>query len=257
MRQGRRLVTKLWNAARFVRVAGGGEQAEGGGDTREGGPLLRASQISHPTDRWLLSALQATIEEATARWLAYDYAGGLESAERFFWGTFCDQYLELVKGRLYDGAGAAKESAQATVAIAFDAVLKLLAPVLPHITEELYGRLCPGRGSLHTAAWPAADPALRDPAADAAGAAIVAIAGAVRRHKTARGRSLGAPLAGLSIACVDPALRARLEAAGDDLRSVSRAGGLAWADQPGDGYEPLLPGLWLRVEEQRALEEKI
>jgi len=147
-----------------------------------------------PTDRWLLSALQATIREATARWRACDYAGGLELAERFFWGTFCDQYLELVKGRLYDGEGAARASAQATITAAFSAILRLLAPVLPHSCEALYGLLYPGQGSIHTAAWPEPDAALHDDGAEQLGAALRAISGAVRRHKTARSLSLGTPL---------------------------------------------------------------
>jgi valyl-tRNA synthetase len=244
MRQGRRLVTKLWNAARFC--ASHLPEQNGGAP----GYLQSAIyELQSPTDRWLLSRLRSTIEEATGRWLAYDYAGGLEIAERFFWGTFCDQYLELAKGRLYDGEGAERESARATIALAFEAILKLLAPVLPHIAEELYGRLFPGRGSLHTARWPERDAAPHDPAAEAAGEAILAITGAVRRFKTAHGRSLGAPLAGLTVACADPGLRAELGRAAVDLRSVSRAERLAWADAPGAGAEELAPGLWLTIRE--------
>jgi valyl-tRNA synthetase len=244
MRQGRRLVTKLWNAARFCAA----QMPQQSGTATEN---LQSAiyNLQSPTDRWLLSSLQRAIAEATERWLAYDYAGGLEIAERFFWGAFCDQYLELAKGRLYDGEGAARESAQATIALAFEAILKLLAPALPHITEQLYGQLFPGRGSLHTARWPELDATLHDPAAEAAGAAILAVTGAVRRFKTARGRSLGAPLAGLTIACADPGLRASLELAAADLRSVSRAERLAWASGPDAGAEELAPGLWLTIAE--------
>jgi valyl-tRNA synthetase len=237
MRQGKRLVTKLWNAARFC------------ASRMQSDAELLHSAFCIPTDRWLLSSLQRVIAEATERWRAYDYAGGLELAERFFWGSFCDQYLELAKGRLYDGDESERASAQATIALAFEAMLKLLAPVLPHITEELYGQLFPGRGSLHTAPWPEPDAALHDEAAEAAGAAILAITAAVRRHKTARGRSLGAPLAGLTIACADPGLRASLELASPDLRSVSRAGRLEWAEAPGAGAEELMSGLWLTIAE--------
>jgi valyl-tRNA synthetase len=266
MRQGRRLATKLWNAARFcasrMQHAESGMQntehiaaPEIGPQPQEGESLGRIlhSAFCIPTDRWLLSTLQRAIAEATACWKAYDYAGGLEIAERFFWGTFCDQYLELAKGRLYDGAEEERASAQATIALAFEAILKLLAPVMPHITEELYGLLFPGRGSLHTAPWPEPGQALHDPDAEAAGAAILAIAGAVRRHKTGQGRSLGSPLAGLAIACASPALRASLERAAIDLRSVSRARELAFAEEPGARAAELAPGLWLLIEgdEQR------
>lgn len=232
MRQGRRLVAKLWNAARLC------------------APHLRDEPASAPmtlTDRWLLATLQRTIAEATERWHAYDYAAALELAERFFWSTFCDQYLELVKARLYDGDEAGRSSARATMAIACAAILKLFAPVLPHIADELYGLLYPGQGSLHAAAWPAADPAYADPAAEAAGTAMLAIVAAVRRHKTAAGRSLGAPLAGLTIACADPGLRGALAEAATDLAGVARAARLAWANDPPPDATELAPGLWLAI----------
>jgi valyl-tRNA synthetase len=269
MRQGRRLVTKLWSAARLCEpqiqawhAAAPGNLQQGAApgnlqqdaapgnlqqDAAPGNLQSAICNLQSPTDRWLLSALQAAIAEATACWEAYDSAGALAVAERFFWATFCDQYLELVKGRLYDGAGAARASAQATLAHAFEAILKLLAPVLPHIAEELYGRLYPGRGSIHTAAWPA--PAPHDPEAERVGAALLALVAAVRRHKTARGRSLGAPLAALQIACADAALRVDLQAAADDIAAVARAAALRWADTGGAGREQVAPGLWLLIAE--------
>jgi valyl-tRNA synthetase len=253
MRQGRRLVAKLWSAGRLFEMQHAeGSMQQGGASTARAEEPRSTFSVPYAalfiTDRWLLSVLHGAIAEATARWEAYDYAGALEIAERFFWGTFCDQYLELVKGRVYDGAGAERESALATLALAFEALLKLLAPVMPHVTEELFGQLFPGRGSIHTAPWPAADAALRDGRAEAAGAALVAIAGAARRHKTARGRSLGAPLAALTLACADPALRADLQAAAGDIAAVSRAAALTWVDGPDDGFEQLAPGLWLGIE---------
>jgi len=234
MRQGRRLATKLWNAARFAapHIAAAGPGAA---------PSL-------PADRWLLSALQGLIADATARWEAYDYAGALDLTERFFWGTLCDQYLELAKGRLYDGQGPTRDSARATLAIAFEAVLKLLAPVMPHVSEEVFGHLFPGAGSVHVAAWPAARPELRDAAAEAAGEALLALAGAVRRYKSGQGMSLGAPLAGLRLACADPGLRAALQASEHDLRSVSRAARVDWAAEAGEGFAEVAPGLWLAIE---------
>lgn len=250
MRQGRRLITKLWNAARFAQEAGSRQDA---GDAQPLGAALAQSDATHavalPADRWLLSALQDLIAQATARWLEYDYAGALDLTERFFWGTLCDQYLELVKGRLYDGTEEERASARTSLALAFEAILKLLAPIMPHICEEIWQGLFPGRGSIHVAAWPEARPELRDEAADAAGAALIAVAGAVRRHKSARGLSLGAPLPGLSLACAEPGLRALLAASEQELRSVSRAARIDWAEEPGAGFEELAAGLWLRIED--------
>jgi valyl-tRNA synthetase len=236
MRQGRRLVTKLWNAARLCEP-----QIAAWRDHPAPGP-------QSPTDRWLLAALQQTVERATAHWEAYDYAGGLELVEQFFWGCFCDQYLELVKGRLYDGAGAERASAQAMIGVAMETLLRLFAPVLPHIADELYGRLFPGRGSIHISTWPIPDAALHDPGAETIGAALVAIVAAVRRHKSAHGRSLGAPLSSLELVVADPELRAQLQAAAGDLVGVTRAARIDWAGEPGAAGEQLLPGIWLRIE---------
>jgi valyl-tRNA synthetase len=235
MRQGRRLVTKLWSVARLIAMQHGASDKLG-----------VAWCIS---DLSLRSWLQLLVEEVTARWKRYDYAGALEQTERFFWGTFCDQYLELVKGRLYDGEADERESARATLGLAFSTLLKLLAPVLPHICEEIYQGLFAAAGeSIHTTAWPAVDDAPRDGAAEAAGLALFAIAGAARRHKTERHRSLGAPLERLTIACADPGRRAALQAAELDLRGVTRAAELAWADEPGAGMAEIAQGLWVGLE---------
>lgn len=240
MRQGRRLVTKLWNAARFC------AQHLDAADTR----AMPERQRLLPADRALLSRLQGLIAAAGARWRGYDYAGALELTERFFWGDFCDQYLELVKGRLYEGTGAARAAAKATIGLTLESLLKLFAPVLPHISEEIYQQLFThGAGSIHTAPWPQADPALRDADAEQAGAAIEAFIGAIRRYKTARSRSLGTPLARLTIVCDDLRLRASLEQSALDLRSVARATELEWADQPGAEFSEIAPGAWLLVME--------
>ncbi|NJN18535.1 MAG: valine--tRNA ligase [Oscillochloris sp.] len=233
-RQGRRLVTKIWSAARLI-----AQHLEGDAPQLEAQPLL-------PSDRALLHDLQALITQATARWQAYDYAGGLELTERFFWNEFCDQYLELVKGRLYDGSAAERDAARATLTATFDALLRLFAPVLPHVTEAIWLELFSGRASIHLADWPQPAPELDDPAASRAGAAIQAITAAVRRYKTAHARSLGSPLAGLEIAASDGELQALLEAAGHDLRSVSRAAEIHWTAANGESSE-VMPGLWMAI----------
>ena len=132
---GRRLVTKLWNASRFAE-----------------------SRLAHftngvrpavllPTDRWLLSRLARTIAGATAELDRYEYAAARAEIDRFFWSDLCDNYLEMAKARLYNEAGAAHYAAQWTLYQALLAVLKLLAPFLPYITEEIYqGLVVAGQG---------------------------------------------------------------------------------------------------------------
>ena len=236
MRQGARLVAKLWNAARLL---------EAGGWTPEAGAHLetnaRLAPHASPSDRALLSWLQRLIERATAAYRAYDYVAARDMAERFFWSTLCDNYLELAKARLYSGSPAAR----AAFGAALRATLQVLAPIMPHVTEEIYRRLfAPDGGSIHTAAWPAPDAALLDPEAERAGEALLLIAGAVRRAKTARKVGLGTPLAQLSVAAADAGLRALLRESAADLRSVSRASEATFAATPGADWEELAPELW-------------
>jgi valyl-tRNA synthetase len=173
--------------------------------------------------------------------------------ERFFWTDLCDFYLEMVKFRIYgdadgaaqdDGAGhGGREAARYTLGNALLAVLKLLAPFMPHITEAVYSagvaatdvmEGSPGPGgvtaggtvgqppSIHVARWPVARDVWSSPEAERTGQAIVEVAEAVRRWKAERQLSVGAPLAAVRVTCPIE-VREGLESALLDLRSVTRA----------------------------------
>jgi valyl-tRNA synthetase len=183
---GRRLQNKLWNAARFVglQVAGFAPKA----------PTLVASKadVTEPLDLWISTRLAETITAATTHHKNYDYADALRVVEDFFWRDLCDNYLELVKARAYDEAGAnpkGKLSAQTTLYFVLEAVLRLFAPVMPYITEELYSTLYPDlfkkAGSIHVRGnWPKAEAFLSDVVATEEGAAVVSVLAAVRKAKS-------------------------------------------------------------------------
>src|SRR5262249_45308937 len=158
--------------------------------------------------------------------------------------------LEWVKGRLYDGSDDERRAAQYALYHALLALLKLFAPIMPHVTEEIYQHLfAPSQGarSLHIAAWPQAEAALIDAAAERAGEGVLATTTFARRFKSAHKLGLGAELAELTIASADAGLRAALEGASADLRSVTRARAITFAAEAGEGCEEIAPGLWARI----------
>ena len=135
MKVGRRLAIKLLNASRFALM-----QAEPRGP------------ITEPLDRGMLTALAALVDDATTQLEAYDYAHVLERTESFFW-AFCDDYLELVKSRRYGDFGPeGAASANSAMLVALETLLRLFAPYLPFVTEEVWSWWRPG--SVHRAAWP-------------------------------------------------------------------------------------------------------
>ena len=215
MKVGRRLAIKVLNASRFAlsRLAGG--------------ERLGAEAVTVALDRALLAELAQVVDEATASFDGYDYARALERTETFFW-TFCDLYVELVKGRAYeDSAAPGPASARAALGLALSVQLRLLAPFLPFVTEEVWSWW--HEGSIHRAPWPTTaelPPPVAAPGAPAGAAdggrgetvlgVVSEVLGAVRRAKTTAKRSMRAPVARLTVVD-DPARLARLEAARSDL----------------------------------------
>ncbi|MGI9196281.1 MAG: valine--tRNA ligase [Candidatus Nanopelagicales bacterium] len=210
MKIGRRLAIKILNASKFVL----------GFD-----PVPDASAVTEPLDRAMLAELAETVRLATEAFEDYNYTRALELAETFFW-SFTDDHVELVKDRAYGGQGtAAAASAKAALAIALDVQLRLFAPFLPFVTEDVWSWW--QEGSVHAASWPSAEEILQVAAdgdrlvvADTA----VALSG-VRRAKSEAKASMKAEVSRAVISGPADAL-ARIDSVAGDLEAAGSIGEL-------------------------------
>ena len=167
----------------------------------------------------LFRSLAETVDAATAAFEDYNYTRALELAESFFW-SFTDDHVELVKDRSYGGQGeAAAASAKSALAIALSVQLRLFAPFLPFVTEEVWSWW--QDGSIHRAHWPSADE-LRTIAADGDPAVVadvsVALSG-VRKAKSEAKASMKADVERAIIAGPPEAL-ARIDSVSADLKAA-------------------------------------
>jgi valyl-tRNA synthetase len=182
MKVGRRLAIKILNASRFVL----------GSAPASRGPVTAA------LDRGMLTMLAQVVRDATEALDSYNYTRALERSESFFW-FFCDNYLELVKSRRYGDQGAeGAASANAAMMVAVDVFLRLFAPFLPFVAEEVWSWW--RDGSVHRAPWPSGGEILAAIGHEDARAAAALELGAqvlseVRKRKSEEQRPLKAPVA--------------------------------------------------------------
>ena len=127
MKMGKRLVTKLWNAGKFISNF-----------------IIEdfyVELINAPIDNWILHRLHDTVKSASAALDKFEYCTAREIIEDFFWKDYCDNYLELVKARAYQEDAPGHESAIHALSYTFEIILKLFAPFIPFVTEEIYNNL--------------------------------------------------------------------------------------------------------------------
>ena len=187
--------------------------------------LLAAELLSDLNRKHNCNVAELTPETADL-FRAYDYAGARSETEAFFWSELADNYVEMAKTRLYDAQAPTHGGARYALYHVLLAVVKLFAPILPYVTDEIYRGLfagIEGQKSVHVSAWPVADAQLTSAEAEVAGEALVEVATAVRRYKSAHALSLGAPLDRVHVATHDAALAALLREARADIASVTRA----------------------------------
>jgi valyl-tRNA synthetase len=210
LKVGKRLVTKLFNAGKFVLSQAG-----------EAGP------IEAELDRAFIHRLRRLVDSVTASFEEFDFAHALQDTEAFFWSDFTDTFLELAKVRARgDGGVAGQGSALASLRLGLGVLLRLFAPVLPYITEEVWSWAFAdetGQPTIHGAPWPGAgDFAAVKPPADAQSFdAAVACFAAINKAKSEAAVSVGRPVTRLALA-VSPATAARLAPVIDDVMAAAR-----------------------------------
>ncbi len=194
-----RFQTKLWNIVRFVL----------GHLARE--ETTAQATVTELADRWLLVRLSETVAEVTAAMDGYQFDRALRAIREFAWNTLADDYIELVKGRLYAEDGS-RESACSALRTTIDLLCRMLAPIVPHFAEECYHRLT--GSSVHGQAWP--ELVCVDDEARREGDLLVQVVAELRRYKHDQGMALNAPLGRVTIYAPEP-----IDDAGDAGRALN------------------------------------
>ncbi|HEY2575693.1 MAG TPA: valine--tRNA ligase [Streptosporangiaceae bacterium] len=209
----RNFCNKLWNAARFSLMNGAYVPDE----------LPAAASLSVP-DRWILSRLASVTAEVDALFEEYEFGKLSEVLYHFAWDEYCDWYLELAKVTLTGPDEGAAGRTRAVLGYLLDRLLRLLHPVMPFVTDELWTALT-GGASVMVAAWPSAPDRASDPAAEAEIGALVRLVTQVRRFRSDQGLHPGQRVAarlsgieGTALAAHEASIRALLR-----LTAVSEA----------------------------------
>ncbi len=208
---GQKTVTKLWNAAKFTFPHLEDYKA-------------KPKQLES-FDRWILSKLQRLIQDCTNNFEIYEYSRVKGDTEKFFWITFCDLYLEVVKDRLYkpeERGKEARQSGQYALSETFLTVLKLFAPIMPYVTEEIYHAHYASlekKESIHLSSWPVSSASLVDEHVEKIGDQLVEIISEVRKAKSVKSLSLKEPVKILTLPLLEKDVAEFLE----DLKAVTKA----------------------------------
>ncbi len=211
VRTGQKTINKLWNASKFV--------------------FMHLKDYKHKEpkhlevmDLWLLSKLQHLIKQSTESFENYEFYKVKSGVDNFFWNVFCDYYLEIVKNRLYNPKERGKEarqSGQYTLHVVLQVLLKMFAPIMPFITEEIYAQHYSKeeKTSIHTSSWPTPEPAHANETAEETGDLFLEILTRVRQEKSKKNKPLNTEI----VLTLEKKEYEQLEKVLEDLQAVTKA----------------------------------
>ena len=209
---GWRFMRKLWNASRFASM-------------RLEDFNTNAPSKLELVDRWILSKLEGVVKTATEEYEECRFMNAADAARNFTWHILCDHYIEAAKYRLYSDNLEQKQSAQWTLNYAIKRVLQLLAPVMPHLTEEIYSHMYSESeaDSIHVSQWPTVNMDLVDEDTEKQGDLLIAIIRDIRKEKNRQGMSLNKPIPTLNIRTENKKMIQWIKDGAEDIAATVKA----------------------------------
>jgi valyl-tRNA synthetase len=229
---GWRFLIKLWNASSFV-----------SNQLADFTINENVEYVLQPLDKWILSKCEKLTEKVTDALEKCQFNIALEESRNFTWHTLCDCYLEAVKDRLYNPETYGQEkrkAAQYTLYVVLQRVLKLLAPIIPHVTEEIFQTMYSDERnpkSIHVSHWPTTDKELVDEEAEKQGDLIMTIITEVRREKAEKHLPLNTKIANLTIYAGEKATAETVSRGKEDIAGTCKIAKIRVLLEKGKGRE--------------------
>ncbi len=233
---GRNFANKIWNAGRFALLS------IGDGPVR---PVAEVADDLELEDRWILARVNHAVRETTRNLERFRLHDVAEDLYHFFWGDVCDWYLELVKARLDEDADpASREAARSTLVTVLDRAFRLLHPIVPFVTAELWSKLpwpheTDRPEDLIVAPWPDEIEGWADEEAEASMGALQELIQEVRRLRKEYGVGEGQEVT-IHLDSSDPGFRDTVATQGEALRHLARVGAVEAGAGEGIGAHAVL-----------------
>ncbi|ADH85749.1 valine--tRNA ligase [Desulfurivibrio alkaliphilus] len=255
----RHFINKLWNAARFTlmqisdhqapHLAAPGDRLSREQSLAQGGKADGTTDELSLPHRWILSRAGKVAGEVGRALDDYRFNDAANAAYQFVWKEFCDWYLEWIKPELYGDDPALKARSRAVLLRVLEDILKILHPMIPFVTEEIWHALPGARSSIMVEPFPVADPARQDEAAEAQAELLMEVVGGIRNIRSTYLLHPSATIK-VGIICSDPAKLATLQELGEAVKGLTRSDQLEISSEgriPAGNATHILPELEIFV----------